>query len=110
VTTFHTFTADAGSAYISADSAPLIVARTEAGAGIMSNAGVFRKSVADEDIALKDYLANLKKLDEHAALGAYFAAITQLTNGKASSSTVTLIDGLVDSMGLCENMQNAPRK
>jgi hypothetical protein len=99
VTTFHTFTADAGSAYISADSATLMVARSEAGAGITSNAGVFRKSVADEDIALKDYLANLKKLDEHAALlGAYFAAITQLTNGKASSSTVTSIDGLVDSI------------
>jgi hypothetical protein len=99
VTTFHTFTADVGSAYISADSATLMVARTQAGAGVTANAGVFRKNVADEDIALKDYLANLKKLDEHAALlGAYFAAITQLTNGKASSSTVTSIDGLADSI------------
>jgi hypothetical protein len=99
VTTFHTFTADVGSAYISADSATLMVARTQAGAGVTANAGVFRKNVADEDIALKDYLANLKKLDEHAALlGAYFAAVTQLTNGKASSSTVTSIDGLVDSI------------
>lgn len=99
VTTFQTFTADAGSAFISADSATLIVARNQAGNQISTNAAFYEKNIAADDVTLQQYLANLQKLNAHAALlGAYFAAITQLTNGKASAATVTDLDSLVDSI------------
>jgi len=99
VTTFQTFTADAGSAFISADSATLIVARNQAGNQIAANASFYLKNIAADDLTLQDYLANLQKLNAHAALlGAYFAAITQLTDGKASAATVADLDSLVDSI------------
>ena len=60
---------------------------------------MLRASLVQDDQTLKEYLANLQKLDAHAKLlGEYFASITSLTNGKASAATVTSLDALVDSI------------
>jgi hypothetical protein len=100
VTTFKTFTDDAGSAFIATDSAALITARNIAGADVVSShAPTYVKNVSDGDQQMRQYLDALKKLDNHAALlGAYFAAITQLTNGQASAATVASLDSLTDSI------------
>ncbi|HEX2919107.1 MAG TPA: hypothetical protein VHN81_11325 [Edaphobacter sp.] len=100
VTAFHSFTQQAGVAFIGADSATLITARQMAGAsGVSANAAAFRQKVSTADTQMKTYLDNLQKLDRHAdLLGSYFSAITALTDGKGSSSTVTAVKGLVDSI------------
>lgn len=100
VTAFHSFTQQAGVAFIGADSATLITERKMAGeSGVASNAATFRQKVSTADTQMKTYLDNLQKLDHHAdLLGSYFSAITALTDGKSSSSTVTAVKGLVDSI------------
>ena len=100
VTTFQTFTAGAGSAFIAADSATFVKARTnQDDAHLVANAKVLRAALAEDDKTLKAYLSNLQKLNAHAnLLGAYFAAMTQLTNGKASAATVTSMNSLLDSI------------
>lgn len=100
VTTFQTFTATAGSAFIASDSATFVKARSnQDDAHLTQNAKILRASIAQDDATLKAYLANLQKLNAHAQLlGAYFAAITQLTDGKASAATVTSMNSLVDSI------------
>jgi hypothetical protein len=100
VTTFHSLTQEVGTAFIAADSAASIVAREAAGDdNLKLHAADYMKQIAADDVSLKTYLATLQTLDEHASLlGSYCAAITALTDGKASAATVTSIDGLVDSI------------
>lgn len=100
VTAFHTFTADAGSAYIATDSATLIVARNQLSAEQLNASKIaFRSNAVRQDKQSKEYITNLQKLDVHASLlGAYFAAIIQLTDGKASDSTVTSVNSLADAI------------
>ena len=99
-TTFQIFTAEVGSAFIAADSAVLVKARTNLDAPhLTANAPVLRASLAQDDKTLKEYLANLQKLDAHAKLlEEYFEAMTNLTNGKSSAATVTSMDSLVDAI------------
>jgi len=99
VQNFHQLTAQAGSAMIASDSATLIVARTQAGAAIASHIPEFTSDVQKDDQGLEQYLSTLQQLDAHATLlGSYFAAITQLTNGKAGTQVATAADSFLDSI------------
>ncbi len=100
VAIFQTFTADVGSAFIAADSATFVKARTNQDAAhLAENARILRADLAQDDKTLKAYLSNLQKLNAHAnLLGAYFAAMTQLTNGKASAAAVTSLNSQLDSI------------
>jgi hypothetical protein len=99
VLALHQLIAQAGSAMIAADSATLVTARNLAGPGLSENAAGFRKSVAAEDRLLETYLGNLQRIDAHATLlGAYFDAVSKLTNGKEASSMATSTASLLDSV------------
>jgi hypothetical protein len=99
VQNFHQLTAQAGSAMIASDSAVLIVARTLAGPALEDHKPEFTSNVQKDDQAIEDYLLTLQQLDAHATLlGSYFAAITQLTNGSATTKVVTSADSLLDSI------------
>jgi hypothetical protein len=100
VTAFHAFTQEVGTAFITADSASSIVAREAAGdQNLKLHAADYRKQIEADDLSLKTYLTTLQTLDEQASLlASFFAAITALTDGKASTATVTSLNGLVDSI------------
>ena len=99
VQNFHQLTAQAGSAMIASDSATLIVARTQAGASVASHQAEYTADVQKDDQELEQYLSTLQQLDAHATLlGSYFAAITQLTNGKAGTQVATAADSFLDSI------------
>src|SRR5579872_4176326 len=86
VQNFHQLTAQAGAAEIAADSATLIVARTQAGPEFKSHLGEYRADVQKQDSELEEYLTTLQKLDAQATLlGSYFTAVTALTNGNANT-------------------------
>lgn len=99
VTTFHGFTDEAGRAFIAADSASLLTARLLAGGQVAAHRQEFVRDLTASDAQMQQYLRNLQRLDAHASLlGAYFAALTRLTDGKASNATVASLDGLVDAL------------
>ncbi len=88
----HKVIDEAGSAMIASDSATLIVARKQAGTG---DPNVVRQ----DDKLLETYLDTLQTIDAHATLlGSYFAALTNLTNGKAATDTASAATGLLDSI------------
>ncbi len=88
----HKVIEQAGSAMISADSAVLLTARSQAGTGN-------QEDVIKDDRMLETYLENLRKIDAHATvLGSYFDAITQLTNGKAAAGVSSSATGLLDAI------------
>lgn len=92
VEALHKVLADAGSAMIASDSVTLLTVRKQAGVGDAN-------AVIQNDKQLETYLDNLQKIDAHASLlGAYFSAISNLTNGKAASNTAAAATGLLDSI------------
>lgn len=96
---FHKVIQETGSAMIAVDSAVLVNGRNLAGEGN-------KDDVIKNDKLLETYLAILQKIDSHAsALGSYFDAITQLTNGKASNDVSTAATDLLDSINNTFNPQ-----
>ena len=92
VEALHKVIGDAGSAMIASDSATLLIARKQAGAGDP-------ESVRQNDKLLATYLENLQKIDAHASLlGSYFAAISNFTDGKTAVATSASAGALLDSI------------
>lgn len=105
VQNFHQITAQAGSAMIAIDSATLIVIRNIAvdNGKTMQNLTVhrdkFTKDIQQHDSQVQDYVASLQLIDAHGRLlGSYFAAITQLANGREAAAAATSANSLLDSI------------
>ncbi len=100
VAAFHVFSAGAGSAAIAASSASLEDARAMAEGGQATDAKLYRTRLLAQDELDQQYLASLKKIDLHAdLLGKYFAAITAITGGKASTDVTAQVSGLGSAIG-----------
>ena len=98
VTAAHTFFQDAGVAFIAAGSASLVSARANA-EGTQGQDAEYRARLISEDRQAQIYLQNLRTIDLHAALlGKYFAAITDITSGKASQGAAEHVSGLADAI------------
>jgi len=107
---FHQLIAQASTALVAADSATLITARNMAGpTAVAQNAGQYSQELQKEDQLAAQNLVTLQMLDAQATLlGSYFSAITQLTNGNASSQMTTSADNLLDAINkLNPEVENA---
>ena len=99
VQNFHELTAETGNSMIVTDSAVLLTARRQAAETFKDRKAEFSADVKADDALLEDSLSVLQKLDAQATLlGAYFSAVTALTNGKPNTQAASAANTFVDAL------------
>jgi hypothetical protein len=99
VANFHQVTAQAGSAMIAVDSVLMSTAHKDVVSDLKRNPAKYSAQVVQHDELLQKYLATLQLIDAHAtALGAYFDAISKLTDNKTATNTASAATDLLDAV------------
>jgi hypothetical protein len=110
VQNFHQVVAQAGTTMIAVDSAVYISARDPD--VVKADPQTYQKELKQSDLELKQYLAALQLIDDHATLlGSYFDPIAQLASDKNATNMTAATNSLLDSINkLNPEIENATLK